>query len=98
MAPRCQPVAFSSAERAAQAGADTPAVPCCGHRSVNRRFLTMPAPSYVHGASSTPLLGDTIGENLRRTVERVGDHEAGGSRQQGYRATDGALGDLTGAG
>ena len=29
--------------------------------------------SYVHGTSSTPLLGDTTGENLRRTVERYGD-------------------------
>jgi fatty-acyl-CoA synthase len=56
----------------------------------------MPAPSYVHGASSTPLLGETIGENLRRTVERVGDHEAVVSRQQGYRATYGELWDLTG--
>ena len=33
----------------------------------------MSAPSYVHGASSVPLLGETIGENLRRTVERHGD-------------------------
>ena len=56
----------------------------------------MPAPSYVHGASSTPLLGETIGENLRRTVERVGDHEAVVSRQQGYRATYGELWDLAG--
>ena len=47
----------------------------------------MAAPSYVHGASSTPLLGGTIGENLRRTVERVGDREALVSRAQGYRAT-----------
>ena len=36
----------------------------------------MPAPSYVHGASAVPLLGETIGDNLRRTVERVGDREA----------------------
>jgi fatty-acyl-CoA synthase len=56
----------------------------------------MPAPSYVHGASSTPLLGETIGENLRRTVERVGDHEAVVSRQQGYRATYGELWGMTG--
>ena len=47
----------------------------------------MAAPSYVHGASSTPLLGGTIGESLRRTVERVGDREALVSRAQGYRAT-----------
>jgi fatty-acyl-CoA synthase len=47
----------------------------------------MAALSYVHGASSTPLLGGTIGESLRRTVERVGDREALVSRAQGYRAT-----------
>jgi fatty-acyl-CoA synthase len=32
--------------------------------------------SYVHGASATPLLGETIGENLRRTVERHGERDA----------------------
>ena len=47
----------------------------------------MSAPSYVHGASGVPLLGETIGENLRRTVERHGDREALVVRQQGYRAT-----------
>lgn len=37
----------------------------------------MPAlPSYSGGASSVPLLGDTIGANLDRTAARVGDHEA----------------------
>jgi len=45
------------------------------------------APSYVHGASSVPLLGETIGENLRRTVDRHGDREALVVREQGYRAT-----------
>ena len=34
------------------------------------------APSYSHGGSDTPLLGETIGENLRRTVENFGDREA----------------------
>ena len=33
-------------------------------------------PSYVHGASATPLLGQTIGENLDRAVERWADREA----------------------
>ncbi len=47
----------------------------------------MSAPSYVHGASSVPLLGETIGENLRRTVERFGDRDALVVRHQGYRAT-----------
>src|SRR5262245_48262384 len=48
---------------------------------------TMAALSYVHGASAVPLLGETIGENLRRTVEQHGDREALVVRQQGYRAT-----------
>ena len=43
--------------------------------------------SYTHGASPVPLLGDTIGENLRRTVERFGDCEALVVAHQGYRAT-----------
>lgn len=47
----------------------------------------MAALSYAHGASPIPLLGETIGENLRRTVERDGDHEALVVRHQGYRAT-----------
>jgi fatty-acyl-CoA synthase len=47
----------------------------------------MAVPSYVHGASSVPLLGETIGENLRRTVERVPDREALVVAHQKYRAT-----------
>ncbi len=47
----------------------------------------MAASSYAHGTSPIPLLGETIGENLRRTVERDGDHEALVVRHQGYRAT-----------
>src|SRR6266542_6178120 len=47
----------------------------------------MPRASYVHGASSVPLLGETIGQNLHRTVERIGDGEALVVRQQNYRAT-----------
>ena len=45
------------------------------------------APSYAHGVSSTPLLGETIGENLRRTVARHGAREALVVHAQGYRAT-----------
>ncbi len=45
------------------------------------------APSYAHGASEVPLLGDTIGAALRRTVERFGDRDALVVRSQGYRAT-----------
>jgi fatty-acyl-CoA synthase len=44
-------------------------------------------PSYAHGVSSVPLLGETIGENLRQTVEKFGDREALVVRHQGYRAT-----------
>src|SRR5438309_11887645 len=32
--------------------------------------------SYVHGASDTPLLGETIFHNLRRTASRFGDRNA----------------------
>ena len=48
---------------------------------------TMPALSYAHGTSSVPLLGETIGENLRRTVERFGDREALVVPHQHFRAT-----------
>ena len=51
--------------------------------------------SYLHGPSLTPLLGETIGANLRRTVERFGDHEALVVRSQGYRATYRDLWDQT---
>jgi len=47
----------------------------------------MPALSYAHGPSSVPLLGETIGANLRRTVERFGDREALVVRHQRFRAT-----------
>ena len=43
--------------------------------------------SYVHGAADIPLLGETIGQNLRRTVERSGAQEALVVRHQDYRAT-----------
>jgi len=43
--------------------------------------------SYTHGASAIPLLGETITQNLRRTVRRVPDHEALVVPYQQYRAT-----------
>jgi fatty-acyl-CoA synthase len=43
--------------------------------------------SYAHGACDVPLLGETIGENLRRTVERFPDRDALVVRHQNYRAT-----------
>jgi fatty-acyl-CoA synthase len=36
----------------------------------------VPAPSYASGTSTVPLLGETIGENFRRTVSRHGQREA----------------------
>jgi fatty-acyl-CoA synthase len=43
--------------------------------------------SYSHGVGSTPLLGETIGTNLRRTVDKYGTREALVVRSQNYRAT-----------
>src|SRR5207253_373923 len=36
----------------------------------------MPQPSYVHGASTIPLIGETIGVHFDRTVERFGEHDS----------------------
>jgi fatty-acyl-CoA synthase len=47
--------------------------------------------SYASGPSALPLLGETIGENLRRTVERYRDSEALVVPHQDYRATYGQL-------
>ncbi|TME99043.1 MAG: hypothetical protein E6I39_08525 [Chloroflexi bacterium] len=43
--------------------------------------------SYVHGASSVPLVGEPIFNNLRRTAGRFGDRDALVVPHQGYRAT-----------
>jgi fatty-acyl-CoA synthase len=43
--------------------------------------------SYTHGASAIPLLGETIGDNLRRAVGRFPEREALVVRSQKYRAT-----------
>ena len=51
--------------------------------------------SYAHGTSLTPLLGETIGANFRRTVERVPESDALVVRSQKYRATYGELWDAT---
>jgi fatty-acyl-CoA synthase len=45
----------------------------------------LPLPSYSHGTSLVPLLGDTIGANLERTAARVPDHPAIIARHQGIR-------------
>ncbi|HEV2035970.1 MAG TPA: AMP-binding protein [Candidatus Dormibacteraeota bacterium] len=47
----------------------------------------MRTPSYVHGASDVPLLGEPIFENLRRTAERFGDREALVVAHQNHRST-----------
>jgi fatty-acyl-CoA synthase len=44
-------------------------------------------PSYVHGASPVPLLGETIGQNLDRTAARFPDNDAVVSVHQGVRMT-----------
>ena len=38
--------------------------------------MNPPAPSYVHGAVATQLLGQTVGESLDRTLARVPDRPA----------------------
>ncbi|MBV9415830.1 MAG: AMP-binding protein, partial [Solirubrobacterales bacterium] len=43
--------------------------------------------SYSKGPSDPPLLEETIGENLRRTVERFSQRDALVVRHQGYRAS-----------
>jgi fatty-acyl-CoA synthase len=52
-------------------------------------------PAYSHGASSVPLLGETIGAHLRRTVERFGHREALVVRHQNIRLTYRELWDKT---
>lgn len=49
--------------------------------------------SYASGTSTTPLLGDTIGDNLDRTIARFGDREALVSVHQDLRYTYAQLGE-----
>jgi fatty-acyl-CoA synthase len=51
--------------------------------------------SYTFGASAVPLIGETIGANLRRTVERFGDRDALVVRHQDVRFTYSQLWDQT---
>ena len=55
----------------------------------------MPSPSYAHGVSLTPLLAETIGDNLRRTVERFPQREALVVCHQQFRASYAELWELT---
>jgi len=45
----------------------------------------MSRPSYVHGASTTPLIGETIGVHFDRIVERFGERDALIVRHQNLR-------------
>ncbi len=47
----------------------------------------MPQLSYVHGASGTPFIGDTIGVHFERIVERFGERDALVVRHQQIRWT-----------
>ncbi|HET6741698.1 MAG TPA: AMP-binding protein, partial [Kribbella sp.] len=47
----------------------------------------MSLPSYASGVSAVPLLGETIGANLRRTIGEYGDREALVEVQTGRRWT-----------
>ena len=49
--------------------------------------------SYAHGASATPLIGETIGDNLERTVAAAPSSLALVSRHQGLRFTYAELND-----
>jgi len=49
--------------------------------------MTASAPSYMHGASDQPMIGDTIGVHFDRTVARHGDRPGLIVRQQGIRWT-----------
>ncbi len=51
--------------------------------------------SYAHGVSNVPLLGQTIGQNLRETAEKHGEREALVVCWQNFRASYRKLWDLT---
>jgi fatty-acyl-CoA synthase len=54
--------------------------------------MTDAAPSYTHGASGKPLIGDTLGVHFDRTVARWGDRPGLIVRQQGVAWTWAELG------
>jgi fatty-acyl-CoA synthase len=62
---------------------------------IERHDAVLPL-SHARGPRAVPLLDETIGENLRRTVERFRDREALVVRDQGYRATYRELWDQVG--
>jgi fatty-acyl-CoA synthase len=54
---------------------------------VQRRSGVTEMLAYAHGTSTTPLLGETIGQAWARTVDRFGERDAVVSRHQGIRWT-----------
>src|SRR4051812_1628600 len=56
----------------------------CATRATRRSVVQ---PSYASGVSETPLIGQTIGDNLEDTVARIPDAEALASRHQDLRFT-----------
>jgi fatty-acyl-CoA synthase len=57
------------------------------NRKSTGRWFALPEPSYVHGASDVPLLGEPIFHNLRHTAARFGDREALIVAHQNHRST-----------
>src|SRR6202048_4402669 len=55
------------------------------HRYAGGLGGEMPQLSYVHGASNTPLIGETIGIHFDKAAERCGGRDALISRHQGIR-------------
>jgi fatty-acyl-CoA synthase len=69
---------------------DSDTAPACAQDTSLAR-----AQAYAHGAGRWPLLGETIADNLRRTVDRFGDREALVVRHQNVRLTYAQLWELT---
>ena len=56
-------------------------------RTMRLKVAHLHQPSYVHGASDVPLMGEPIFANLRRTAERFGGREALVVAHQDHRST-----------
>src|SRR4029079_12339653 len=82
--------------RARRAGDPGPAKAEGGARArrgpTSRRLISPMTLSYAHVTSTTPLLGETIGENLDRAIERFGDRDALVVRHQDVRLSYAELG------
>src|SRR5689334_3183888 len=60
---------------------------CAGGEIIPGRDRRMPQPSYVHGASATPLIGETIGVHFDRIAGRFAERDALIVRHQQVRWT-----------